>query len=470
MASAISPINQRLPIPVVLFVLALAFPPELSIELGGLRLSAYRVVILVFLIPCIFKSLRSKEGHAHLRKLLPVDALIVFHALWAMLALVANEGVGQGIESGGIYMIETVGSYFIARAYIRTASDFHNLARLMLWLVAVLLMFAILESLSGQHLIRDLARGILGGPPLPFIEPRLGLHRAFTSFDHPILYGIFCGSAFGMAYYMPVFKNTLLKLAPSLLVSLATFFSLSSGAFSLLFVQGFLVSWDRITKSIQGRWAFLIGSVATVWLGLTLISNRGPIKVFLAYFTFSPSTGYNRLRIWEYGSAEVGRHPVFGIGLGEWERPAWMVSGSMDNFWLATAVRYGFPAFLFFALAVAYVIWKQVATAQKSEIRVQSRTSWIVTMAGLSLAACTVHFWNSLFCFFCFFIGAGVWLSVPAKVSRIRRPPYQNEITLFQNERRRLFPSKKLQPTAISRPNSTFGTRPALGKNCRTSR
>jgi hypothetical protein len=64
-----------------------------------------------------------------------------------------------------------------------------------------------------------------------------------------------------------------------------------------------------------------------------LLSNRTPFHVFVTYLTFSVETGYARIMIWNWGIAEVMRHPVFGIGLAEWERPLWK-SGSMDNFWL----------------------------------------------------------------------------------------------------------------------------------------
>jgi len=204
--------SGRLPLPVKLFVFALAFPPELSVELAGLRLSAYRIVILIFLIPSLIRLGKKHNGHRLLAKPLPVDWLILAHAVWALLALIANEGFGQGVESGGIYLLEATGSYLLARAYIRDANDFQNLSKLMLRLVAVLLVFAVAESVTGIHAIRDIFRAVLGGSTLPYIEPRLGLHRAFTSFDHPILYGIFCASAFGMAFYLPFFKGKTLKL------------------------------------------------------------------------------------------------------------------------------------------------------------------------------------------------------------------------------------------------------------------
>ena len=58
---------------------------------------------------------------------------------------------------------------------------------------------------------------------------------------------------------------------------------------------------------------------------------------------FNPQTADGRLIILEYGSAEIARHPVFGIGLNEWVRP-WYKKQSVDNFWLSHAMRFGLPS------------------------------------------------------------------------------------------------------------------------------
>lgn len=193
------------------------------------------------------------------------------------------------------------------------------------------------------------------------------------------------------------------------LASLGVFLSLSAGAFLALAVQITLAIWDRVTRGVSHRW-YIFGGLLLGWTLVSLLSNRTPIKVFLTYLTFNPGTAYNRLRVWEYGSAEAMRHPLLGIGFGDWERPAWMLSGSMDNFWLATTVRYGFPAFLSLA-GVLLALYVSMALSHKvtGETR-RCRAAWMAMVAGLTMAGCTVHFWNALFCLFCFLLGSGVWI------------------------------------------------------------
>ncbi|MCY2965906.1 MAG: hypothetical protein NT069_20135, partial [Planctomycetota bacterium] len=286
--------------------------------------------------------------------------------------------------------------------------------------VTVMSGIAFVEAVTGQHFVREISRGILRGPPLPFIEPRMGLHRAYASFDHPILYGIFCASSFGLAFYVrPADKVKKIPWLRAGITVFACFFSLSAGAFSALGFQIALAGYDLATASIARRWSILGGIMAVIWSIISLSSNRSPVKVFLTYFTFSPGTGYNRIRIWEFGSAASMKSPILGIGLGDWERPSWMVSGSMDNFWLATAVRYGIPSMAALAGALIIVAVQIGITRYPSKQIAYCRTGWITCLVGLSVAGSTVHYWNALFCLFCFLMGSGVWMTSP----EARRPP-----------------------------------------------
>ena len=122
------------------------------------------------------------------------------------------------------------------------------------------------------------------------------------------------------------------------MVACSAFLSLSAGPFVGLACQAVIIGWDRITKGINLRWTAIAAIFSLMWFAVSLASNRSPVKVFISYLTFSPQSAYNRILIWDYGTAEVGRHPLFGIGFGDWIRPVWM-SDSMDNFWLVTAVR-----------------------------------------------------------------------------------------------------------------------------------
>jgi hypothetical protein len=393
--------------PALLLILCLIFPPELSLKLGSFRITLYRLILLIAFLPCLYRLLAGSCG-----KVVLADLMMIGHAAWVLVALTANEGLATAAESGGIYVIESLGAYLIARVYIRSFEDFQRLSLTIVVTVSVLMIFAIPESLTGNHFIREAFKSIFPSTVLPNPEPRLGIDRAYGPFDHPILYGVFCASAFSMAFYIVggYGRKSLPTILPALAVVLATFFSLSGGPYIALFLQMSLIFWEKITKNIRYRWFGPVVIVSILWMALELLSNRSPILVFVSYLSFSKNSGYARVRIFEYGIAEVERHAFFGIGYAEWTRPSWMPD-SVDNFWLLTAMRFGVPSVLFLLIAMLNLVFMISGQKKHDQDMVASRRAWGFTLAGMVLAGCTVSFWNSLFVLFFYIMGSGVWLT-----------------------------------------------------------
>lgn len=395
------------PLVITLFFLGMMLPTSVSVSLGGLRLSVYRVVLLVALVPMLSALASGKRGQFNL-----FDGLAMGHALWAMLALQHWGGLGQGTQSGGIYVIEFLGSYLVGRIYVRSVEDFQAVARLFVGATCLTVLFTLPEALSGVHILYDTITKAVGGPKAPFIEPRMGLTRAFGPFDHPILYGVFSASAFSMAYFVIAERRltNLRGMAQVVTVCGAAFLSASGGPYTVLIMQIFVAAWQRVFAKIEGRWKMLFGLFGIVYLLVDLLSTRTPFHVFVTYLTFSAVSGYNRILIFQFGSDEVMRHPLFGIGLGDWIRPVYM-SDSMDNFWLVVAVRYGLPALVMLVALMVGLLWRAAHRRDLPQSWRNARHAWAFTLFGISVAAATVHLWNALFVLFIFLIGSGVWLT-----------------------------------------------------------
>ncbi|HSF65379.1 MAG TPA: hypothetical protein VLA78_13390 [Paracoccaceae bacterium] len=426
MTDAASPPTRRIfgvPVVVALFFLGMMLPTSVSLNLGGLRLSVFRVVLLVMFVPMLVTLLSGRRGRITL-----FDGLALGHSAWALLALIAWGGLAQGIESGGIYIVEFLGAWLVGRLYIRSHADFVAFARFFVLTVCILLVFTIPEALTSVHVLHDTIAGAMGAPRAPFIEQRMGLERTFGPFDHPILYGVFSASALSLAYFVVAEKRLTNwgGMAQVFGVALATFMSASGGPYVVLIMQVFVAGWERVLGRITGRWRLLFAAFALIYLAIDLFSNRTPFHVFVTYFTFSTTSAYNRILIFEYGSAEVMRHPFLGIGLGSWERPVWM-SDSMDNFWLLIAVRYGLPAWAMLVGLMGGLHWAVARRRNLPEPWRRARHAWAFTLFGITVAAATVHLWNALFVLFIFLIGAGAWMldarpETPARpVSPLRR-------------------------------------------------
>jgi len=402
--------TSKTPTLAALFYIALIMPLEFSVVVGGLRLSPYRVLLLLIIVPLLLQLLQARRQRANV-----VDGLVAAHAFWAVLALTAYGGVAQGLESGGIYVVESLGAYLLGRMTITNAKEHEALLRFMITVLCVMAAFTIPESLTGQHIIREAARALAGGPGLPVIEPRLGLDRAFGSFDHPILYGVFAASTFAAAYYVINREKLNAKtIALLMMIGGSTFISLSAGPFVGLACQAGLLAWDKITKGIGLRWTALVSIFLMFWFAVSLASNRSPIKVFITYLTFSPESAYNRILIFDYGSAEVMRHPLLGIGFGDWIRAPWM-SDSMDNFWLVTAVRCGLPALLLLVAAIVTLAIRQARASASDRDLNRHRMAWLTIIIGFSVSGVTVHFWNALFAYFFFLLGTGSCIAQPVR-------------------------------------------------------
>lgn len=391
---------------VALFVASLIVPNYFYA--GSVRLAPFLIVLLVLFIPLVMMWLMGLAG----RRILP-DWLIAFVCLWSTLALIVAHGVGEALEPAGVIWLQVFGSYLLGRMSVKSAHQLKAVAMVYAVVVLALLPFALFESLTSRPLYLEIF-GYLGPTyAVNIMEPRWGLTRAQGAFEHPILFGIFVTSLFGLVFYQARHAKRRLLYALALPAIFATgFVSLSTGALLCLFVQCGLIVWDWMFRRYPQRWRVLMILVVAAYVVVDLLSNRSPFHVFVDYLTFNSGSAYNRILIWQYGTAEVWRHPLFGIGLGDWLRPWWM-SPSMDNFWLVMAVRYGLPAVLALAVAFLVILTRLGRADYPDEVRQDLRKGLAISIVGVFVAIGSVHLWNATFCWLMFLMGSAVWLTNP---------------------------------------------------------
>jgi hypothetical protein len=386
-----------------LFLVSLVIP--VFFNLGSLRLSPYRVILVLAFIPSVVGWLGGRAGKPR-----GFDVMIVGAFLWAGFGLLVHRGVDEGYQPAGILVLEAAGSYLLARVSIRSTADCVAMARLLFRIILILLPFAIYESLTDQPILLDLVRPFLPTFANVYQDPRLGLNRSQVVFEHPILFGAFCSSAFGVAIYVVGAGKGLVRQAVNGgLVFATAFLSISGGALVALSFQIATIAWDRLTTRIPRRWTLLGSIFGLIYLGIDLLSNRTPFHVFVTYLTFSTGSAYNRILIWQFGSAEVMRHPFIGIGYGTWQRPDWM-GDSIDNFWLLIAMRHGLPTIILL-LGALFILVRQLSWAELPDPLAHAcRAGYLTSFGSMMLAGTTVHYWNATFAWFMFLAGAGVWL------------------------------------------------------------
>lgn len=173
--------------------------------------------------------------------------------------------------------------------------------------------------------------------------------------------------------------------------------------------QSFLLSWNSILRDVRIRWKILIVLLISILMTVGLVARRSPLEIAVNYFLYDPLSYWYRMVEWTYGWASVVNHPLFGVGMNEWERPEGILP-SIDSFYLAVAVQHGLPAALLLLLAFFSVFLAVALKKGLGNRLIQYRTGFLITMAAFFLVGWTVTFWDHAYVFFLFLLGSGLWL------------------------------------------------------------
>lgn len=419
---------KRVPLPILVIVVSFLCPTELSLYLAGLRLPPHRIALIVLFPIAIYRLLMRPDirirsfDHAMIAFNIATVAAFNYHGIQYLGPdLIAS----NGLVYGGSLALESLVGYLVARVWIRDVEQFRAVLRLLVAAALVAGLIALPETLFGQHYLHDILQSLTGYVHPRDTEQRLGLTRAYGTFDHPIHLGTFCASVFALAWYSGGAIAS--RWGRALAILGATFAALSSAPLLVCAVQSVLIGWDRLTRGVQGRATITMACLAALYLAASIVMTRSPIAFVATGMTLDSWTGFYRLVIWEYGLENVWANPWVGLGLADWQRPSWMASASVDAFWLVVAMRTGIPTFLLMVIAILLLmrgVVKKGTRANDRGIRGFAR-AWLFSLIALSLAACTVHYWNALYAYFFFFLGLGGFIADPKRVratASVRKP------------------------------------------------
>jgi len=394
-------LKEGVPLPVAMLLISFTLPVEFSLHLGELLITPSRLLLILFIVPVVLKSFSFP-------KIELFELFFIGYALWILVSMAVNYDFIRSLESGGVLVLEALVSFYVVKCYITTANHIQSLLKLIAVIAMILLPFLVLENVTGVHSFHNLFSSITGFHyPLRY-EERLGLTRAYGPFSHPILSGVFFSGLIGIFWYGARHSLTKKMWQMGILVG-ATFTSLSSAPLLVAIFQLAAIFWNRVADRIKVRWKLVVAGMASLYVFLFFWSPYSPVMVILSRITMDPHTAYWRMLIWDFGTAEVGRHPFVGIGFGDWIRPVWMLSDSVDNFWLLQAMRYGLPAVVFLGAAVLLLLIKVHSLKDRTESKDYQMISlgWIVSAIALVMVAFTVDFFGNNRPFFFFLMGLG---------------------------------------------------------------
>ena len=389
-------------------------------EPAGIRLSPSRAMFLVLVPLLTVRLLMGRYGRVRL-----VDGLVFLHVVWLAMAIAANNP-DAFVTFVGSNAIILLGGYLVGRATIRDAADMRGLAWMLGLLVLASLPFAFYETRSARMVIPpliDRIPGFFSNHNIGY-DRRLGFDRVQFVFAHPIHYGLWCSLAFGLvlAGLRDVIGRTR-RLLWAGAIGFATFLSLSSGPFLAMIVQVFLAGYGFATRRVAHSWRMFMIGFAAFYAIAEVLSDRPAYLAIVSRLTFSTHTTYLRQTLLEFGIRQIERTPLLGIGYNTWELPHYM-TGSLDNYWLMTAIVYGLPAFL--ALFGAYLLI--LIRAGRRDFAVGTplwglRFGYLITMIGLGLSLATVAIWSEMATMVFLMLGAGVWFAEAKEAAPEAGPP-----------------------------------------------
>lgn len=405
-------LTRATPLPVALLVASFLCPTELSVYLGSIRLPPHRFLLLILLPVALWHAIAKRRI-----SITAFDILFLAFASWSFGAYINHHGSSDGLQTGGAIAIDSFASYLVARVFIRDEIAYRATLSALLIAVSLVALIALPEAVFGSHFVHDILHGITGYAHPTGEEVRIGLMRAYGTFDHPIHLGSFCAAILAMVWFST--SDRWARYKNVALISGATFLAVSSAPLLCLALQLCLVFWNFVTKGLKGRLVGSLIALVAAYGVAALIFNRSPLAFIATGMTLDPWTGFYRLMIWEHGIDNVWANMWTGIGLNDWIRPWWMVSATVDAFWLVIAMRTGIPSLIF--LAIGIVVLAALVNRRSQRGTPENRSlalGWTMSLISLSLLGCTVHFWNVLMAYFFFFLGLGSWMADPVRAMR----------------------------------------------------
>jgi hypothetical protein len=401
----------------ILFVISVFIPVEFYVMAGVVRIEPYRVVLGVALIHTLF-NFKTLLQRADL-----VDVCLIGLLAFAFASIWSNHDLQQAIESTGIYAIETIGAFYLARMYITTPERFYKINQIFVVTLAALTLFAAYEAFAQHRFLHDIAKQLTGHDSLDFrlymhYYIRNGVMRATSLFEHPILYGSLLALCFPFAF-MWLRQSRRFWAGVNVVALLASMLlTLSSAPLLSLIFQSIIAVLAKFWDSARRLWVSLFFALLAGSMLINALSNRGFFGILISYLTFNPNTGFFRMLQWEHSMDDIAENPILGIGLigpglHDWTRPYWIASwfgNSIDSFWLLLTLQHGIFAAALLLLASLYASFNALNLLHKhSDDSRWMVTAWVLSFFSLILIGFTVDYFGKLQPMFFFTLGAISW-------------------------------------------------------------
>jgi len=334
--------DRRTPL-TLLKVLAVSvmLPDEVGFYIFGLRFTAARV-LMILLIPYLIAQFFRLLVTGRYRFVL-ADALVPITATWMIIAVSEVNGIDAALNHTGPVLLEFSVGYAASRFLLIDHGEALSFVDFLCRIIAIVGLLGFLDTLAHRFVLHELASSLFGNSiPLSIAgvdeggDERLGLLRAMSTLEHPILFGTTCAIGLLLATAVPIRARWFVILSSGLGAVLA----LSSAPIQAIAMGFGLLIYNRILRRMRYRWFVLI-ILAGFGAVLILEIIPDPLGFAFSHFVLDAQTAWFRTWIWTTGVAAVAQSPWLGVG---WFIPQdYGIPGTVDSIWLLWALIYGVP-------------------------------------------------------------------------------------------------------------------------------
>ena len=345
-----------------------------GINLGGISLPIYRMLLLVGVMRVVVKGERL-EGQLN-----TIDKLIMAWAGWTFFAGFFHEwSPGSGPVYAAGYVFNLVAVYFLMRIWCTDLHDVTGVIVLLAFLLAPIALEMVMEKI-----VKINQFSVFGGVPHD-VAIREGKYRAQGPFRHPILAGTVGATCIPL--FIGIWKRHrfagMLGIASAVCMTLA---SASSGPVMSAMAGLFAVCMWRFRHLTKlARIAAVVG-----YFALALVTGEPGYYVMKRIDISGGSTGYHRARLIESSIEHLGEWWLFGT---DYTRH-WMATGvsfspnhaDITNYYLVFGVTAGLVA-IFLVIALLIVAFRWVGVVYRAHFEDAPSDSYMIWCLGAGLFA-----------------------------------------------------------------------------------
>lgn len=375
----------------VLALSGVILPSEIQISIAdGARFTPGRAAAVILFIPALITLFQNG------RRLIYCDVLAFATGIWMVVAAFCAVGTKALPTSGG-EALDFLGGYLIARAFFFGRPALDTFIRVLKTVTIIAIIFGIADSLSGRLIVHDTIGTLVNASEWPHAGMRHGTVRAASTFDHEILFGVFCALSSSVFLY---WEQSALKRA--LIVGacfVGCLLSLSSAAVMAFLIVCTAYTYDHLMRRFSWRWNVL-WILCGLFVSAFVMVAQNPLGWLISHLTFDPQTGYFRMMIWDTGFSYIAQAPLFGYGYELFYND--FLDGTVDSIWLLQMLRFGIPMFVLFFmtnLAAVFPNRREIEIGRHDQYLDNMRRAFTLLLLVFMFAGLTVHFWNYMWMF-----------------------------------------------------------------------